>query len=323
MGHMVEGTYHIDDDVTRTVPSGDWERAKSVVRHWITKNGAAGPTGEQGFKAEAGRYHLFVAWNCPWAHRTLLMRAIKQLEPLISVSVARPNRTDQGWVFDTEGEFSDPHFAATAVHEIYSRDPSRYTGRITVPVLWDKQQNRMVSNESADIVRMLNTAFGDIAATTPNLYPANKRAEIDQWNELIYATVNNGVYRAGFASTQEAYERGAVAVFETLDKIDTHLSTNRYLCGDVLTEADIRLFPTLARFDVAYHYAFRCNLKKIADYAHLWPYAREIFQMTGIAETVKFDIYKRGYFSKSEKRNPLGIIPIGPLVDWSAPHGRG
>lgn len=323
MGHMVEGTYHIDDDVTRTVPSGDWERAKSVVRHWITKDGSAGPTGEQGFKAEAGRYHLFVAWNCPWAHRTLLMRAIKQLEPLITVSVARPNRTDHGWVFDAEGEFSDPLFTATAVHEIYSRDTSKYTGRITVPVLWDKQQNRMVSNESADIVRMLNTAFEDIAAKTLDLYPTDKRAEIDQWNELIYATVNNGVYRAGFASTQEAYERGAVAVFETLDKIDAHLNTNRYLCGDVLTEADIRLFPTLARFDVAYHYAFRCNLKKVADYAHLWPYAREIFQMTGISDTVKFDIYKKGYFSKSEKRNPLGIVPIGPLVDWSAPHGRG
>lgn len=322
MGHMVNGIYHVEDDTTRTVPSGDWERAKSVVRHWITKDGAAGPTGDAGFKAEADRYHLFVAWNCPWAHRTLLMRAVKQLEYLITISVARPNRTDQGWVFDESGEFADPQLGLSSVHEVYSRDPSPYTGRLTVPVLWDKVQNRMVSNESADIVRMLNSAFTEIAPPTADFYPGDKQAEIDAWNTMIYAKVNNGVYRAGFASTQEAYARGATEVFEALDNIDAHLGTNRYLCGEVLTEADIRLFPTLARFDVAYHYAFRCNLKKLSDYQHLWPYAREIFQMPGIAETVKLDIYKKGYFSKSEKRNPLGIIPIGPVVDWSAPHGR-
>lgn len=323
MGHMIEGVYHLDDIAPQTANAGTWERSKSIVRHWITPDGAAGPTGDAGFKAEHGRYHLFVAWNCPWAHRTLLMRALKNLSGLISISVARPNRTEQGWVFDPSGEFSDGLYQASAVHEIYSRDPNPYTGRITVPVLWDKQTNRMVSNESADIVRMLNTAFAQIAPMAPNLYPADQSTVIDTWNDLIYRTVNNGVYRAGFASTQEAYQTAAYEVFESLDQIDAQLTKTKYLAGEQLTEADIRLFPTLARFDVAYHYAFRCNLKRLSDYKHLWAYAREIYQMPGVSDTVRFDIYKKGYFSASEKRNPLGIIPIGPIVDWSIPHGRG
>ncbi|MEM1283918.1 MAG: glutathione S-transferase C-terminal domain-containing protein [Pseudomonadota bacterium] len=322
MGYMVEGVYHTGEDVTQTLPSGEWERTKSTVRHWITPDGTPGPTGEGGFAAETGRYHLFVAWNCPWAHRTLLVRALKGLDDAISVSYAKPNRTDQGWVYDREGAYSDPLFGVQEVHQVYARDPRPYTGRLTVPVLWDKHQNRMVSNESADIVRMLNTAFADIVPDAPDLYPTGLEDQIDTWNADIYRSVNNGVYRAGFASTQEAYETAAWEVFETLDRIDAHLASHRYLTGDRYTEADVRLFPTLARFDVAYHYAFRCNLKKLSDYEHLWPYAREIYQMPGVAETVNFDIYKRGYFSKSEKRNPLGIIPIGPTVDWSAPHGR-
>lgn len=302
MGYMVEGVYHSGDDVTKTLPSGEWERSRSTVRHWI---------GDQAFPADASRYHLFVAWNCPWAHRTLLARAIKALEE-ITVSYARPNRTDQGWVFDQEGAFSDPLLGARAVHEIYSADSMKYTGRLTVPVLWDKVQGRMVSNESADIVRMLDAAFDGKV-----LNPEGLNDQIERWNTLIYNTVNNGVYRAGFASTQQAYEKAAFEVFETLDKIDRHLAENTYLCGDEFTEADLRLFPTLARFDVAYHYAFRCNLKKLSDYAHLWPYAKRIYRMDGVAGTVRFDIYKRGYFSASEKRNPLGIIPIGPQVDWN------
>ena len=301
MGYMVEGVYHVGEDVTQTLPTGDWERSRSTVRHWI---------GNAEFPAEADRYHLFVAWNCPWAHRALLTRAIKGLDQ-ITVSYARPNRDDQGWVFDPEGEFSDPLLGSHAVHEVYSADPMQYTGRLTVPVLWDKVQGRMVSNESADIVRMLNAGFDG-----PDLYPGAVRDQINDWNALIYDTVNNGVYRAGFASTQEAYEKAAHQVFETLDKIDAHLAEHAYLCGDHFTEADLRLFPTLARFDVAYHYAFRCNLMKLSDYAHLWPYAKRIYQMPGVAQTVRFDIYKRGYFSASEKRNPLGIIPIGPTVDW-------
>lgn len=301
MGYMVEGVYHVGDDVTQTLPSGEWKRSQSTVRHWI---------GEDDFPADATRYHLYVAWNCPWAHRTLLTRAIKGLND-ITVSYAKPNRDDQGWVYDESGEFSDPLLGVRAVHEVYGADPMKYTGRLTVPVLWDKVHGRMVSNESAEIVRMLNTQFDG-----PDLYPDGLRDQIDDWNKLIYNTVNNGVYRAGFASTQGAYEKAAYQVFDTLDRIDTHLATRSYLCGDQFTEADVRLFPTLARFDVAYHYAFRCNLRKLPDYAHLWPYAKRIYAMAGVAETVRFDIYKRGYFSASEKRNPLGIIPIGPEVDW-------
>ncbi|WP_108814433.1 glutathione S-transferase family protein [Loktanella sp. Alg231-35] len=301
MGYMVEGVYHEGDDVTQTLPSGAWERSRSTVRNWI---------GDATFPAEAGRYHLFVAWNCPWAHRTLLTRAIKGLDA-ITVSYAKPNRDAQGWIFDAEGEFADPLLGVRAVHEVYSADQMRYTGRLTVPVLWDKVQGRMVSNESADIVRMLNASFDGA-----DLYPDGLADEINQWNDLIYDTVNNGVYRAGFASTQAAYEKAAHQVFETLDRIDAHLADHPWLCGNQFTEADLRLFPTLARFDVAYHYAFRCNLKKLSDYVNLWPYAKRIYAMPGVSETVRFDIYKQGYFSASEKRNPLGIVPIGPMVDW-------
>lgn len=322
MGLMVDGVYHTQDGSVAVGTDGQWRRPKSVVRHWITPDGSAGPTGDAGFKAQAGRYHLYAAWNCPWAHRALLARLFNRLEGLIDVSVALPRRTDQGWVFDPEGAFADRLYGVASLHEVYAKGVDGYTGRITVPVLWDKQSGRMVSNESADIVRMLNTAFAALAPESGDLYPAGWRDAIDRWNERIYRTVNNGVYRAGFASTQEAYQQAAWEVFESLDAIDAQLSRTRYLTGDMLTEADLRLFPTLARFDVAYHYAFKCNLKRLSDYAHLWPYAREIYQMPGVAETVKFDIYKRGYHSPSEKRNPLGIVPIGPLVDWHAPHGR-
>lgn len=322
MGYMVDGVYFEGEDVTQTLPSGEWERAKSSLRHWITPTGDAGFTGKAGFAAEAGRYHLFVAWNCPWAHRTLLVRALKGLDGILSMSVARPNRTEKGWVFDESGEFSDPVLKASAVHEAYSKGGDGYTGRLTVPVLWDKATTQIVSNESADIIRMLNSAFADIVPETVDLYPRGKRSEIDAWNALIYDTVNNGVYRAGFASTQDAYVKAAVNLFQSLDRIDQHLSGNRYLCGDALTEADVRLFPTLARFDVAYHYAFRCNLKRLTDYQYLWPYARRLYQLSGVSDTVHFDIYKQGYFSRSEKRNPLGIVPIGPQIDWSEPDGR-
>lgn len=322
MSYMIKGIYHEGEDVGANLPSGEFERTKSTVRNWITDNGESGPTGKYGFSPEPGRYHLFVAWNCPWAHRTLLTRALKKLEGTISISIAKPNRNEQGWIFDKTGEFSDPLFGVSAIHQIYSKDAIKYTGRITVPVLWDKFQNCMVNNESADIVRMLNSAFKETSKDIPDLYPGDLAKDIDEWNEKIYNKVNNGVYRAGFASTQSAYETAAIELFENLDAIDQHLGENRYLCGDQFTEADVRLFPTLARFDVAYHYAFKCNLKKLSDYEYLWPYAREIYQMSGVSDTVRFDIYKRGYFSKSEKRNPLGIVPIGPIVDWSEPHGR-
>ncbi len=323
MGTMIGGIYHNEDAVTATDPTGEWPRAKSAVRNWITSDGTPGPTGEGGFSADGGRYHLFVAWNCPWAHRTLLIRALKGLDVLISISVARPRRTDQGWVHDDDGDYADPLFGVAALHQAYQRTVEDYTGRVTVPLLVDKTTGRPVSNESGDIVRMLNSAFPAAVDDDNGFYPPALAEDIDTWNERIYANVNNGVYRAGFASTQEAYERAAREVFETLDAVDAQLARTRYLAGSRFTEADLRLFPTLARFDVAYHYAFRCNLRKISDYAHLWPYARQIYQMPGVSETVRFDIYKQGYFSPSEKRNPLGIVPIGPAIpDWGEPTGR-
>lgn len=312
MGAMIDGTYHVEDPAPNTNTAGEFERTRSNIRHWITETGAPGPTGAGGFTPEAGRYHLFVSWNCPWAHRTLLTRVVLGLEDTISVSYARPRRTDQGWVFDAEGAHADPELGVTALHEVYARQRPGYTGRVTVPVLWDRKTAQIVSNESADIVRMF-AAFG----RGPDLYPAEKRAEIDRWNDLIYRTVNNGVYRAGFARTQDAYDHAVIEVFDTLDQIETQLGATAFLTGDTMTEADLRLFPTLVRFDVAYHYAFKCNIRRIADYPNLWRYARRIYALPQIGETVRFNLYKMGYFSKSELRNPLGIVPAGPKVDWS------
>ncbi len=312
MGVMISGTYHAEDPGPDTVLDGEFRRAKSTIRNWITRDGSSG------FPPEAGRYHLYAAWNCPWAHRALLVRVFKGLEGAIGVSYARPRRTEDGWVHDAEGPFADGLKGVRALHEVYAQAATPYTGRITVPLLWDRRDNRAVSNESADIVRMLNDAFDG-----PDLAPAALRPVIDNWNTRIYRDLNNGVYRAGFARTQDAYDAAVADVFATLDAIDAHLAENRYLCGDTFTEADLRLFPTLARFDIAYHYAFKCNIRRLMDYPNLWPYAREIFQMPGVAGTVDFEIYKTGYFSPSELRNPLGIVPAGPELDWSAPHGRG
>lgn len=304
MGVMIDGIYHKDDPGPDTTEGGEFKRAAANIRDWIT---AEGP-----FTPEPGRYHLYVAWNCPWAHRTLLARALLGLEDAISVSVARPRRTEDGWVYDADGEYSDPLLGVRAVHEVYACQRPGYTGRLTVPVLWDKETAQIVSNESADIIRML-AAFG----RGPDLYPEPHRAKIDRWNDLIYPTVNNGVYRAGFARTQEAYDRAVREVFDTLDRIEDHLADRDWLAGDALTEADVRLFPTLARFDVAYHYAFKCNIRRLMDYPRLWAYARRFYALPGIADTVHFDIYKQGYFSPSELRNPLGIVPAGPVIDWS------
>lgn len=304
MGVMIKGVYSVEDPGRDTTAGGAFRRAASTIRDWIS------PDGE--FPPEQGRYHLFVAWNCPWAHRALLARVILGLEDAISVSYARPRRTEQGWVFDTEGRYADAVLGVASLHEVYSRQDPPYTGRLTVPVLWDKTRGRIVSNESADIVRMLG-AFG----CGPDLYPEHLRPEIDAWNARIYTGLNNGVYRAGFARTQEAYEAGFDDVFATLDAVDSHLTKSEWLAGDTFTEADLRLFPTLVRFDVGYHYAFKCNLRRISDYPALWTYARRIYAMPGVAQTVDFDIYKSGYFSPSELRNPLGIVPKGPEVDWS------
>jgi len=317
MSSLVKGVWVDDAEATtKTKEDGSWERSASLLRNWVTCDGAPGPTGEGGFKAEAGRYHLYVAWNCPWAHRTLIFRALKKLEDLIDVSWVRPRRTDQGWVFDADGEYHDRLFGVDALHEIYTRNIADYSGSATVPVLWDKHSERIVSNESAEIIRMLNSAFVDIAPETPNYVPDEQIDEIDQWNDKIYNNVNNGVYRAGFARTQEAYEAAFKDVFATLDEVEQQLSQTPYLCGDKPTEADWRMLPTLVRFDVAYFGAFKCNIKRLIDYEHLWPYAKRLYHYPGIAETVRFEIYKQGYYSPNPKRNPLGIVPLGPVVDW-------
>jgi len=316
MGRVIDGRWVTDEGI-RLLPDGAWQRTPSLLRNWVTADGAAGSTGTGGFKAEAGRYHLYVAWNCPWAHRALLTRVLKGLEEAVPVSIAAPRRTDQGWVFDPENGYEDRLFDARALHEIYTRGDPDYSGRVTVPVLWDTETDRIVSNESADIVRMLGGAFDGVGAKADDFYPAALRPAIDGWNDRIHKTLNNGVYRAGFAESQEAYAAAVVDVFETLDAIEAQLAETPYLAGDRLTEADIRLFPTLARFDVAYWSAFKCNIRRLVDYPRLWAYARAFHARPGIAETVHFDIYKRGYHSPSPKRNPLGIVPAGPVVDWS------
>ncbi len=300
MGLMLDGEYLTDDPGPDTTAGGRFERAKSTLRAPI-------PAG-----AAPSRLHLFAAWNCPWAHRALLTRAILRLDEM-TVSYALPRRTDQGWVFADE-----PLLGASAMHQVYAAGADAYTGRATVPVLWDKKAGRILNNESADIVRALGEAFAP-----ERLYPQDKAAEIDDWNAMIYLALNNGVYRAGFARTQDAYDEAVVEVFAALDKIEAQLAQTRYLTGDTLTEADIRLFPTLARFDVAYLSAFKCNLKRLIDYPNLWAYARDVYQTPGVAGTVDFDVYRKGYHSPSDLRNPLGIVPIGPQNDWWAPHGRG
>ncbi|MEL6643164.1 MAG: glutathione S-transferase C-terminal domain-containing protein [Pseudomonadota bacterium] len=308
MGLMIAGTYHTDDPGPDTQAGGEFQRQKSTIRNWITPDGP--------FRPDPGRYHLYAAWNCPWAHRVLLAIALKSLD--ISISYARPRRTPQGWVFDAEGPHADPLKGVSALHEVYAQATPHYTGRITVPLLWDRETDSAVSNESADLVRMLARAFPG----GPDLCPPALEGEIDRWNARVYATVNNGVYRAGFARTQSAYDTAVGEVFETLDAIEAHLATHRWLCGDQFTEADLRLFPTLVRFDVGYHTAFKCNRRRIIDYPNLWAYARAIYAMPNVAETVTFDIYRQGYYSPNPNRNPGGIVAVGPRNDWHAPHNR-
>ena len=305
MGYMLQGVYHAEEFKPKSDAQGAFQREASAIR------------GSVAGAMEAGRYHLYLAVNCPWAHRTWLTCALKSVTDQITMSFAKPKRTDQGWIFDADGRYSDPLYGFEALHQLYARHDN-YTGRITVPVLVDKNDGRLINNESAEILRIINDGFDG-----PDFYPEALRDKIDAWNERIYPRLNNGVYRAGFARTQEAYDAAVVEVFEMLDEIEIHLGGSRYLTGDQMTEADIRLFPTLARFDHGYHSAFKCNKRRIVDYPNIWGYASEIYQMAGVAETVDFDVYRRGYNSQSELRNPLGIIPIGPDMDWLAPHGRG
>ena len=324
MGVMIDGRWTTDEEAAQLhFENGRFKRQPSSIRHWVTADGSAGPSGDAGFAAEPGRYHLYVAWNCPWAHRTILVRRLKGLDDIVGLSVTLPKRTDAGWVFDNEDpQYRDLCFGKDALWEVYAQTHPGFTGRVTVPLLYDTQTGRAVNNESSEIIRMFNSAFDAVGANDLDLYPVAHRAEIDSLNELIYDRVNNGVYRAGFAKTQNAYEEGCRQVFETLDSLDEMLATRRYLCGDQPTEADWRLFPTLVRFDVAYHYAFKCNIRRLQDYPNLWPYTRDLYQTPGVADTVFPDLYKAGYHSISELRNPLGIVPLGPIVDFTEPHYR-
>ncbi len=294
---------------------GGFVRQISGFRNWVTPDGAAGPAGEGGFRAEAGRYHLYAALICPWACRTLIGRALKGLEDVIGVSVVEPQLTKQGWAFgDYPGATRDAVNGATYMHEIYTRADPAYTGRATVPVLWDRQRGTIVNNESADILRMLSTGFGPLAGNGIDLYPQAERQAIDAFNARIYPALNNGVYRAGFATTQEAYEEAFAEVFACLDAVDAQLQGRRFLFADHPTEADIRLFVTLVRFDAAYHGLFKCNLRRVADYRNLRPFLRHMLDWPGVAATVSIDHIKRGYYSIAAL-NPNGIVPAGPALE--------
>lgn len=315
---LVEGKWTTDwHPVQATDQKGGFVRQISGFRNWVTPNGEAGPTGDGGFKAEAGRYHLYVALICPWASRTLIGRALKNLEDVITVSVVEPALSDQGWRFgDYPGSNRDDLNGASFIHEIYTAADPVYTGRATVPVLFDKQRRTIVNNESADILRMLNSSFGSLADETVDLYPEDLRADIDALNERIYPMLNNGVYRAGFATTQVAYEEAFADVFDMLDELETRLGKGGpFLFGDRLTEADVRLFVTLIRFDAAYHGLFKCNLRRLVDYAALSRYVETMLAIPGVRGTVNIDHIKRGYYS-IKALNPNGIIPAGPQLPF-------
>ncbi|MEX2525382.1 MAG: glutathione S-transferase family protein [Gammaproteobacteria bacterium] len=321
MGLLVDGVWH-DQWYDTESTGGRFIREDSQFRNWITPDGSAGPTGEGGFPAEAGRYHLYISMACPWAHRTLIMRRLKGLEDMIGVSRVNAYMGADGWTFSAAGENIDQLYGYRKLYEIYLKAQPDYSGRVTVPVLWDKERGIIVNNESAEVIRMLNTAFDDIGATPGDYYPPDLRHEIDEWNELIYPNVNNGVYRAGFATTQEAYEEAFNDVFETLDIVEEKLAASRYLTGDRLTEADIRLFTTLIRFDAVYYSHFKCNRRRIDDYPNLRGYVRDIYQYDYIGGTVDMEFNKRHYYGSHDTINPTGIVPLGPELDFSTPHGR-
>ena len=298
-------------------------RESAGFRSWITPDGSPGPSGSGGFAAQAGRYHLYVSLACPWAHRTLITRRLKGLEALISLSVVHWRMLDDGWTFsEGPGVIPDPVFGARYLYEVYRGATPGFTGRVTVPVLFDKKTRTIVNNESAEIIRIMNCGFGELANRKVDLYPAAHRAQIDQFNARIYETLNNGVYRAGFATTQAAYEEAVLPLFETLDLLERHLAAHRHLCGDELTEADVRLFTTLVRFDAVYFGHFKCNRRRIVDYPNLWAYTRALYQRAGIGGTVNFQHIKGHYYESHRTINPTGIVPVGPDLDFALPAGR-
>jgi putative glutathione S-transferase len=323
MGLLVEGTWQ-DSWYDTAATGGAFKRGEAQFRNWVTADGSAGPTGAGGFKAESGRYHLYVSHACPWANRTTIFRSLKGLEDHIDVSVVHPDMLNDGWTFGTDfdGATGDRLFGLSFARDIYTKVQPDVTTRVTVPILWDKVRGTIVSNESSEIIRMFNSAFDGITGNDADYYPHDLRPQIDVVNARVYSDINNGVYKSGFATSQSAYETAVHAVFDALDWVEGLLAENRYLTGDRLTEADWRLFTTLVRFDPVYHLHFKCNRRRIVDYPNLWAYTREMYQMPGVAGTVHFDHIVRHYHYSHETINPHRIIPINPAIDWLQPHGR-
>ena len=320
-GQFVDGVWHTQWHDTKST-GGRFKRTEPKFRSWVTPDGSAGPSGEGGFAAERSRYHLYVSLACPWAHRTVIFRKLKKLDDVISMSVVEPIMGERGWQFGPDAD-EDTVNGKTTLGEIYLLTDPRYTGRVSVPVLWDKKRRTIVNNESPEIIRMLNSAFDALTNERTDYYPAALRSEIDRVNKLVFENINNGVYRSGFASTQEAYEEAFLDVFAALDTIEDTLSRQRYLVGNRLTEADWRLFTTIIRFDAVYYSHFKCNLRRIADYPNLSNYLRDLYQVPGVAETVDIDQIKRHYYMSMRNINPSGIVPLGPALDFEAKHDRG
>jgi glutathionyl-hydroquinone reductase len=321
MGHMMNGRW-VNDDRIPADARGAFVRADSQFRHWVTADGGAGTSGTAGFKAEPGRYHLFVSYSCPWAHRTIIFRKLKKLEDVISLSVADQPKAE-GWSYSTGIDDLQPREDGIfRLHQVYAAADASYTGKVTVPTLWDRERRTIVNNESSEIIRMLNSSFRAQTDVSYDFYPEDLRPEIDRINGIVYSDFNNGVYRAGFARTQEAYEEAARKIFACLDMMENLLSERRYLAGERITEADWRAFPTLLRFDLVYYSHFKCNLRRVQDYPNLVNYLRELYQWPGIKETLDLEKIKAGYYSQLNV-NPTGIVPIGPKLDHlELPHDR-
>lgn len=323
MGQLINGEWSTEWYETKST-GGKFQRSTAGFRNWITRDGAPGPSGTGGFLPESGRYHLYVSYACPWAHRTLIFREIKGLSSHISVDVVHPEMLEDGWSFATNypGATGDQLFQAPFLHNIYTRAEPSISGRVTVPILWDKATDSIVSNESSEIIRMFNSAFDPLTGNTTDYWPEGLRTEIEALNSRIYSTINNGVYKAGFATTQSAYDEAVIQIFETFEWLENLLKSNRYLIGNTITEADWRLFTTLIRFDPVYHTHFKCNRKWLREYPNLWAYTRELYQWPSIAKTVNIDHIVCHYHKSHKTINPYGIVPLNPEIDYEEPHGR-
>ncbi len=324
MGQLVDGAWHDTWYDTKST-GGKFERSNASFRNWITKDGEAGPSGEAGFPAKSGRYHLYVSYACPWAHRALVFLQLKGLSDHISISAVHPDMLSDGWTFETDdhGATGDTLYGLDFARDVYLKAVPDMTGRVTVPILWDKERETIVSNESSEIIRMFNAAFNEITGNNDDYWPQDLRAAIEPVNERIYDTVNNGVYKSGFATSQAAYDAAVHPLFESLDWLEERLGNNRYLMGDRLTEADWRLWTTLMRFDAVYHLHFKCNRKRLVDYPNLWGFTRELYQIDGVKQTVNLEHIVRHYHYSHDTINPNRIIPVNPQLDFDAPHGRG